>query len=48
MLFNSYEFIFAFLPITLVVYYALASRFSNLAAKVFLVLASCAFILIGI
>ena len=40
MLFNSYEFIFAFLPITLVVYYALASRFSNLAAKVFLVLAS--------
>ena len=43
MLFNSYEFIFAFLPITLVVYYALASRFSNLAAKVFLVLASVCF-----
>lgn len=43
MLFNSYEFIFAFLPITLVFYYALASRFSNLAAKIFLVFASVCF-----
>ena len=43
MLFNSYEFIFAFLPITLVVYYAFANRFSNLSAKLFLVLASVCF-----
>src|ERR1700694_4872862 len=42
MLFNSYQFIFVFLPIALVGYFA-AGRFGNLAPVVFLALASLAF-----
>ena len=43
MLFNSYEFIFIFLPIVLLGYYNLAKYFSCNVAKYFLVLASLAF-----
>ncbi|MBQ7882808.1 MAG: MBOAT family protein [Phascolarctobacterium sp.] len=43
MLFNSYEFILLYLPITLVLYYQLAKRFSNGAAKNFLIFASLCF-----
>ncbi|MBK7056879.1 MAG: MBOAT family protein [Leptospiraceae bacterium] len=40
MLFNSYIFILVFLPITLVLYYYLASRYTFFTARVWLVLAS--------
>lgn len=43
MLFNSYEFIFAFLPITLLIYYLLAGKLSNKSAKYFLILSSIFF-----
>jgi len=43
MLFNSYEFIFLFLPITLIVYFLLNKLRLTLAAKVWLVLASLLF-----
>lgn len=43
MLFNSYEFIFIFLPITLLVYYLLAKKTGSIYAKYFLILASVAF-----
>lgn len=43
MLFNSYEFILLYLPITLIVYYQLAKRISNSAAKNFLIFASLCF-----
>ena len=43
MLFNSYEFIFCFLPITLIIYYALTKKASYKASKYFLILASVAF-----
>ena len=43
MLFNSYEFLFAFLPLTLLGYYALWLRSNHDAAKLFLVLASLFF-----
>ena len=43
MLFNSYEFIILYLPITLILYYQLAKWFNNSAAKNFLVLASLCF-----
>ena len=42
MLFNSYQFIFLFLPIALIGYFALG-RFGNLAAVIWLALASLAF-----
>lgn len=43
MLFNSYEFIILYLPITLILYYQLAKRISNSAAKNFLIFASLCF-----
>ena len=43
MLFNSYEFILLYLPITLIAYYQLAKRISNSAAKNFLIFASLCF-----
>lgn len=43
MLFNSYEFIFLFLPITLIVYYAMAKKLSHMIAKYFLIFASVCF-----
>ncbi len=43
MLFNSYEFIFLFLPITFIIYFYLNSKRLVLAAKIFLVLASLFF-----
>ncbi len=43
MLFNSYEFIFAFLPITFVIYFYLLSKRLILGAKIFLVIASLFF-----
>lgn len=43
MLFNSYEFIFCFLPITLIIYYALTKKASYKDSKYFLILASVAF-----
>ena len=43
MLFNSYEFILLYLPITLILYYQLAKRISNSAAKSFLIFASLCF-----
>ena len=43
MLFNSYEFIFAFLPITFIVYFWLNASASQNAAKLFLVCASLFF-----
>nr|WP_323594877.1 MBOAT family protein [Aliarcobacter butzleri] len=43
MLFNSYEFIFIFLPITFIVYFFLMNQRLVLAAKIFLVLASLFF-----
>ncbi|NEW60224.1 MBOAT family protein [Sulfurovum sp. bin170] len=43
MLFNSYEFIFAFLPITFLIYFFLKSRKLETASKVFLVLSSLFF-----
>ena len=43
MLFNSYEFIFLFLPITLIGYYAAAKFIKNQAAKLFLIFASVCF-----
>ena len=43
MLFNSYEFILLYLPVTLIVYYQLAKRISNSAAKNFLIFASLCF-----
>src|SRR5437868_4708221 len=46
MLFNSYQFIFLFLPIVLIGYFALA-RFGNVVAVIWLALASLAFYSIG-
>lgn len=43
MLFNSYEFIFLFLPITLIVYFTLNRFDKNILAKSWLVLASLYF-----
>ncbi|PWE21266.1 MBOAT family O-acyltransferase [Aliarcobacter skirrowii] len=43
MLFNSYEFIFAFLPITFILYFYLLSQRLILGAKIFLVVASLFF-----
>lgn len=43
MLFNSYEFILLYLPVTLILYYQLAKRISNSAAKNFLIFASLCF-----
>lgn len=43
MLFNSYEFIFLFLPIILIGYYAAAKFIKNQAAKLFLIFASVCF-----
>lgn len=43
MLFNSYEFIFIFLPITLVLYYLIVKKIGSIYAKYFLILASVAF-----
>ncbi len=43
MLFNSYEFIFIFLPITFFLYFYLHSNVSEKASKIFLVLASLFF-----
>lgn len=43
MLFNSYEFIFAFLPITFSIYFYLLSKRLVLGAKIFLVIASLFF-----
>ena len=43
MLFNSYEFIILYLPITLIIYYQLAKWISNSAAKNFLIFASLCF-----
>ena len=43
MLFNSYEFILIYLPITLILYYQLAKWLSNSAAKNFLIFASLCF-----
>ena len=43
MLFNSYEFIFIFLPITFIVYFYLMNQRLVLAAKIFLVIASLFF-----
>lgn len=43
MLFNSYEFIFIFLPITLLLYYLIAKKIGSIYAKYFLILASVAF-----
>ncbi|MGJ0495353.1 MBOAT family protein, partial [Aliarcobacter cryaerophilus] len=43
MLFNSYEFIFLFLPITFILYFYLLSQRLILGAKIFLVVASLFF-----
>lgn len=43
MLFNSYEFILVYLPVTLVLYYQLAKRMGNNTAKNFLIFASLCF-----
>src|SRR5574344_490701 len=43
MLFNSYEFIFIFLPITFIVYFYLMNQRLVLPAKIFLVIASLFF-----
>lgn len=43
LLFNSYEFVFVFLPAVLLVYYVLANKLSHISAKYFLILASVAF-----
>ena len=43
MLFNSYEFILLYLPLTLILYYQLAKRISNNVAKNFLIFASLCF-----
>ncbi|PRM89422.1 membrane-bound O-acyltransferase family protein, partial [Aliarcobacter cryaerophilus] len=43
MLFNSYEFIFLFLPITFILYFYLLSQRLILGAKIFLVIASLFF-----
>lgn len=43
MLFNSYEFIFAFLPFTLIIYFFLISKRLIIASKSFLVLSSLIF-----
>ena len=43
MLFNSYEFIFAFLPLTFFIYFYLNSKRLTVAAKGFLVFASLFF-----
>lgn len=43
MLFNSYEFIFIFLPVTLLGYYLSAKFIKNQAAKLFLIFASVCF-----
>ena len=43
MLFNSYEFIFVYLPITLLGYYLTAKFIKNGAAKIFLIFASVCF-----
>ena len=43
MLFNSYEFIFLFLPITLVIYFLLNKFNKNMLAKAWLVIASLYF-----
>ena len=45
MLFNSYEFLLVFLPITLIFYYKIAEHFTPLRAKSFLVVALWLFIL---
>src|SRR5262245_16013600 len=43
MLFNSYVFLFAFLPISVVGYFLLANRLGSRAAKIFLCVASFVF-----
>lgn len=43
MLFNSYEFIFVLLPITLILFYLIGSRGHHRAAMVWLVIASLFF-----
>ena len=43
MLFNSYEFIFLFLPITLIIYFTLNSYGKNNIAKEWLIIASLYF-----
>ena len=43
MLFNSYEFLLLYLPITLIVYYQLAKRISSSTAKIFLIFSSICF-----
>lgn len=43
MLFNSYEFIFVYLPITLLGYYLTGKFIKNEAAKIFLIFASICF-----
>lgn len=43
MLFNSYEFIFIFLPIVLFLYYGIAKKIGCIYAKYFLILSSIAF-----
>ena len=48
MLFNSYEFIFLYLPIVLVVYFFLGSRKKYEFATTWLVLSSIFFMAIGI
>lgn len=48
MLFNSYEFIFLYLPIVLVIYFFLGSRKKYEFATTWLVLSSIFFMAIGI
>jgi alginate O-acetyltransferase complex protein AlgI len=43
MLFNSYEFIFAFLPITFFIYFYLNYKRLTIASEVFLIVASLFF-----
>ncbi|MCG3677054.1 MBOAT family protein, partial [Aliarcobacter butzleri] len=43
MLFNSYEFLFLFLPITFIIYFYLLSQRLILGGKIFLVIASLFF-----
>ena len=43
MLFNSFEFVFAFLPVTVILFFTTAKFFGNNFAKVFLILASILF-----
>jgi alginate O-acetyltransferase complex protein AlgI len=43
MLFNSYEYIFLFLPISLIVYFILNRQKYTIAAKIWLIIASLVF-----